>query len=155
MSSRGGGVALGGEALEIGVVNDLRELAGIAAKIDGFCAERNLQPQVAYAVNLAVDELLTNTISYGYDDDRAHRIEIIVRLESGTLVVVIVDDSMAFDVTNAPQPDLDASLADRAVHGLGMFLVHQMMDGVEYRRAEGCNVVTLTKSIGDVDSAEG
>ena len=154
MSARGGGVVLGEDVLEFGLVNDLRELAGVAAKIDSFCAERNLEPQVAYAVNLAVDELLTNTISYGYDDEVAHRIEIIVRLESGTLVVAIVDDSMAFDVTHAPQPDLDASLADRAVDGLGLFLVHRMMDDVEYRRVEGCNVVTLTKSTRYRDGAE-
>ena len=70
---------------------------------------------VAYAVNLAIDEILTNTISYGYEDEERHRIEIIVRV----------------------------------------FLVHQMMDSVEYRREEGCNVVTLIKSTaqGDDDAA--
>ena len=133
------------ERLEISLDNDLRELAGVASEIDRFCEARNLEPQVAYAVNLSVDEILTNTISYGYDDDETHRIELVVRMEDGALIVVIVDDSAAFDVTAETQPELDAPLSERDPGGLGLFLVHQMMDGVEYHRRDGRNVVTLTK----------
>ena len=101
---------------------------------------------VAYAVNLAIDEILTNTISYGYEDDERHQIEIIVQVEADALVVVMVDDSMPFDLALAPDRDLEASLEDTPLGGLGLFLVHQMMDSVEYRREEGCNVVTLIKN---------
>lgn len=134
--------------IEIGLANDLREIAGAAARIDGFCGERGLAPEAAYAVNLAVEELLTNTITHGYDDDdAAHRIEIIVRLEGVTLVVAIVDDGTAFDPTRAPVPDAcaTAALEDGALGGLGLLLVNRMMDTVEYQRRAGCNVVTLTK----------
>jgi anti-sigma regulatory factor (Ser/Thr protein kinase) len=133
------------ESLEISLANELREIAGAAAQIDAFCAARDLR-HVAYAVNLAIDEILTNTISYGYEDDERHQIEIIVRVEAEALVVVIVDDSMPFDLALAPERDLEASLEDTALGGLGLFLVHQMMDSVEYRREEGCNVVTLIKN---------
>ena len=78
------------EALELSLANDPQAIAGIAARIDAFCEARNLPPQIAYAVNLSVDEILTNTISYGYDDDDDHRIVLTLRLEDGTLVVVIV-----------------------------------------------------------------
>ena len=135
------------ERLEISLANDLRELAGVASKIDRFCEARDIEPQVAYAVNLSVDEILTNTISYAYDDDEPHRIELVVRMEDGTLVVVIEDDSAAFDVTAETQPEVDAPLSERDIGGLGLFLVHQMMDGVEYRRRDGRNVVTLTKRV--------
>ena len=135
------------ERLEISLDNDLRELAGVASKIDRFCEARDLEPQVAYAVNLSVDEILTNTISYAYDDDETHRIEVVVRVDDGALVVVIEDDSAAFDVTAETQPELDASLSERDIGGLGLFLVHQMMDGVEYQRRDGRNVVTLTKRV--------
>ena len=135
------------EKLEISLDNDLRELAGVASKIDRFCEACDLEPQVAYAVNLSVDEILTNTISYAYDDDETHRIELVVRVDDGALVVVIEDDSAAFDVTAETQPELDASLSERDIGGLGLFLVHQMMDGVEYQRRDGRNVVTLTKRV--------
>ena len=133
------------QPLEISLANELREIARAAAQIDGFCAARGLQ-HVAYAVNLVIDEILTNTISYGYEDDERHQIEIIVRVEAEALVVVIVDDSMPFDLALAPERDLEASLEDTPLGGLGLFLVHQMMDSVEYRREEGCNVVTLVKN---------
>ena len=134
------------ETLEISLVNDLKEVARVAEQIDEFCASQDLTSEVAYAVNLALDEILTNTISYGYDDDEPHQIEIIVSLEAEVLVIVIVDDSAAFDLSNAPTPDTGASLEERPLGGLGLFLVHQMMDSVEYRREEGRNIVTLKKN---------
>ena len=144
-----------GVSLEISLVNDLREISGVAARIDEFCAARELPEQIAYAVNLAIDEILTNTISYGYDDDDPHRIELIVRLEAGALIVVTVDDSRAFDPSLVePVRDFDSSIEDRALGGLGLFLVQQMMDDVEYQRRDGCNVVTLTKSTVAVGPAD-
>ena len=139
------------EALELSLANDPQAIAGIAARIDAFCEARNLPPQIAYAVNLSVDEILTNTISYGYDDDDgAHRIALTLRLEDGTLVVVIVDDGRAFDSSLTQDPDTESPLEERALGGLGLFLVQQMMDGVDYRRQDDRNVITLTKSTAEV-----
>ena len=134
------------ETLKISLVNDLREIARVAAQIDEFCASLDLTSEVAFAVNLALDEILTNTISYGYDDDEPHRIEITVGPEAEALAIVIVDDSAAFDLSSAPTPDIGTSLEERPLGGLGLFLVHQMMDSVEYRREEGRNIVTLKKN---------
>ena len=131
--------------LEIAIANELEAIVAAAEKIDAFCKEREISPEFAYAVNLSIDEILTNTISYGYDDE-PHRIEIIVRLESDSLVVEIVDDSAPFDLSVTPEANVEASLEERDVGGLGLFLVHQMMDRVEYERIEGRNIVTLTKS---------
>ncbi len=143
------------DRLEVSLANDLRELAGVASRVDRFCEDRGLAPQIAYAVNLSVDEILTNTISYGYGDDEPHVIEFVMRMEDGALVVVIEDDGAAFDVTAQTQPELDAPLGERRPGGLGLFLVRQMMDGVEYQRRDGRNVVTLTKRVaGERNSCE-
>ena len=48
-----------------------------------------------------------------------------------------------------PTGHVEAPLEERALGGLGLFLVQQMMDGVEYQRRAGCNVVTLTKNTAD------
>ena len=127
------------------LANDLRELAAVAARIDEFCAARDLAPAIAYAINLSVDELLTNTISYGYDDDGEHRIDIALRMEGSVIVVEIADDARPFDPRRAPTPDTEASIEDRDIGGLGIFLVHQTMDGLGYRLSGGRNIVTLTK----------
>ena len=142
-------------SLEISLGNELREIAGVAAQVDRFCADHRLMPGLAYAVNLAIDEILTNTISYGYEDRERHRIEVIVNLEADQLVVVIVDDSMPFDLGLAPERDLDLSIEDTALGGLGLYLVHQMMDRVDYRREAGCNIVTLVKGTGRQEDLNG
>ena len=133
-------------AIELSLVNDLQEIVAAASKIDSFCEEQGLTPQIAYAVNLSVDEILTNTISYGYDDDEQHRIGLTLRMEAGTLVVEIADDGRAFDSSLTSEPDVESSLEERALGGLGLFLVQQMMDDVTYQRRDALNLITLKKS---------
>ena len=141
----------------IALTNDLRKIARVAAGIDEFCSAHALAPEIAYSVNLAIDELLTNTISHGYDDEEPHRIEVILRLEGNMVVVAIVDDSAPFDPTEMREQDINALMDGEEIggpemDGLGMLLVNRTMDGVEYRRQDGCNVVTLTKNAAEQDS---
>ena len=135
--------------MKISLFNEKQEIAAAADKIDEFCAERGVDPAAAYAVNLSIDELLTNTISYGYDDSERHRIDLMIRLDGNTIIVEISDDGRPFEPTGVEQPDTDASVEDRAIGGLGIFLVREMMDSFQYRRHRGRNIVTLTKHTGD------
>ena len=140
------GAGAGGR-LEFSLVNDLRGISSAAARIDAFCAAHGLSPGIRFDVTLAVEELVTNTIGYGYDDGGEHSIDVVLRIEGDTLTVEIVDDGRAFDPLQAPEPDLGAPLEERAVGGLGIYLVRKTMDGVAYRRQDGRNVVTLTKHV--------
>ena len=144
--------ASSGGTLEFSIVNDLRDIAGVGEKIGAFCAEHGLAEEVSFEVHLALDELLTNTIDYGYDDDNEHRIDLLLRLESDTLTVEIADDGRAFDPLQAAEPDLGTSIEDRARGGLGIYLVRKMMDSVAYRRQDGRNIVTLTKRVAPDDA---
>lgn len=62
-------------AIELLVANEHREISLAAARIDALCMQNGLAPEVAFEINLAVDELLTNTIIYCYEDGGEHRIE--------------------------------------------------------------------------------
>ena len=135
--------------LQISLTNELREITVAATQIEEFFAARAQSPAIAYAVNLSVDELLTNTISYGYNDGNPHRIDIAVRMDESVIVVEITDDARPFEPSEVPQPDTGASLEDRPLGGLGIFLVREMMDSFHYRRSQGHNIVTLTKEIRD------
>ena len=136
-----------GGTLEFSIVNDLRGIAGAGEKIGAFCAEHGLAEEVSFELHLALDELLTNTIDYGYDNDNEHRIDLLLGLQGDTLTVEIADDGRAFDPLQAAEPDMGASLQDRARGGLGIYLVRKMMDSVAYRRQDGRNIVTLTKRV--------
>ena len=134
------------DTLEISMVNDLRKVDGVTAQIEEFCAARNLAPGIALVLNMAVDELLAGTIAYAYDDDESHRIEIIVCQEGDWLVVVMADDGRALDAWPAPKPVAGASIVEAMSAGArSLFLARTLVEGVHYRRTEGCNVVTLTK----------
>ncbi len=134
------------DTLEISLINDLREIAVVAARVDEFCVQRNYAPQIGYSVNLSIEEILTNRISFGYENDEHRRIEIILRVEGEKLVTVIVDNSAPFDLSAvARNGSSDETLEDDSLTELGLFLVNQMMDGVEYRRESGCNVLIMTK----------
>ena len=134
------------DMLELSLVNDLQEIGAAAARIDAFCEQREITLQTAYAVNLSVDEILTNTISYGYEDDEQHRIGLSMCMEGDVLVVEIVDDGRAFDSSMERELDTEAPLEERALGGLGLFLVQQMMDDVTYQRRDELNVITLRKN---------
>ena len=126
----------------------------MAEKIDDFCAARDVPPAVAYAVNLSLDELLTNTINYGCDDGARHRIDIAVRVDGGAMIVEITDDARPFDPSEAARPDTDMPVEDRPIGGLGIHFVREMMDGFRYCRSGERNVVTLTKNIEAGDAGD-
>ena len=135
--------------LSIRVANDLKELAVIAERVDEFCGRHQISPTVAYQVNVSVDELLTNTISYGYADGAQHEIQIDLSLDGDRLIVRIEDDAKQFDLTDSDpnKADTDSDLDERMPGGLGIFFVHQMMDTVSYRREKNKNIVLLAKKL--------
>ena len=135
--------------IEIALANDIREIASAAAHIDEFCTRQELAPDVAYSVNPAVEEILNNTVHHGYEDDEPHRIEVIVRLEATTLVVMIVDDGKEFDPTKVEGNDITASADDQELGGPGLPLVNRMMDILEYQRRGGCNLVILSREVSE------
>ena len=140
--------------LKIAIANDLRELAGVAAQIDEFCADRDISVHVAYAINVSIEELLTHTISSGYGDDEPHTIELCAWMDAGAVVVEIMDDGVGHEPASFPEPDPENIFDEGALEGPGFFLLHQVMDSVEFGRRDGYNVVTLRKEAADVDGAD-
>ena len=134
-------------ALNLSIRNDIREIAMVAEKITSFCTEQGLDNEIAYAVNLGVEEIIAHTISNGYEDEDIHGIEIVLDKSEREIMVFVVDDSSAFDVSTVQEPDMEQPLEERTTSGLGLFLVRQMMDGITYQRFDGCNIVTLWKKL--------
>jgi sigma-B regulation protein RsbU (phosphoserine phosphatase) len=96
---------------------------------------------------MAFDELLTNVISYAYDDEGQHKIDIRVSLLNDAVVIVITDSGIPFNPFQMKTPDTEASIDDRDIGGLGVHLVREMLDQVNYQRKVDQNVVTLVKGI--------
>lgn len=96
----------------------------------------------AQDLRLAVEEIVTNAITHG----GATRVVLRVEGGGGAVRAVVRDDARPFDPRQAPEPDLDASLEQRRVGGLGWYLVRRLMHELRYRPlAEGGNEVTLVR----------
>ena len=135
------------ERLNLRIANDLAELTRVAESIDEFCANQTIPAGNAFKLNIALEELLTNTISYGYTDEQRHEIAIDIAREGDTIVLEVSDDARPYDPLNAPPPDLDSAIEDRRVGGLGVHLVKTLMDEVRYAYRDGRNHITLRKKI--------
>jgi anti-sigma regulatory factor (Ser/Thr protein kinase) len=92
----------------------------------------------AYKLQLAVDEIATNIISYGYKDvGESAVISIRGEIRDGALVITLEDHAQPFDPRTVRMPDaedLAKPLEERAVGGLGIFLAIQGVDSFDYRR---------------------
>ena len=130
------------DSLSFAVVNDLSEIPRVAARVEEFCVAREIPGKIIYRFNLSLDEVLTNIISHGLTQGR-HEIAVSVALQNGNLVAEVSDDGPAFDPLSAPAPDIRAPIEERKIGGLGIHLLRTLMDAVEYRRADGRNLLTF------------
>lgn len=139
--------------LDVTISNDLGELQRLAMLVDEFVERNALPERIAFNLNLCLDELITNIVSYGFDDGHHHDIHVRFVIRDGMLETEIEDDAKEYDpFTEAPEPDLDAGVDDRPIGGLGVFLVKEFMDRTEYVRTDGRNYTRLWKSIEEQES---
>lgn len=129
------------------ITNQLSELSKIARVVSEFAAAQGLSSKGLYIVNLVLDEIVTNIISYGFQDDRAHSIGIMLGLEGSILTIEVTDDGHPFSIVDAPGINVGLPLDERPIGGLGCHLVRQMMDDVHYERRAGSNHLRLTKNL--------
>jgi anti-sigma regulatory factor (Ser/Thr protein kinase) len=128
------------------IATEIGELARIHAAVEELGQAAAWPPDLVYQVNLVLEELAVNIINYGHAGDPSHEIEVVLAWEADRLTIEMVDDAPAFNLLDdAPEPDLSSALEDRRVGGLGVYLVHTLMDELPYRREEGRNHLTLIK----------
>jgi len=126
---------------------DLREIERLNRIVRQFGDLHEIPSRTLYAVNLALDEVVTNIVRHGFDDPAGQLLEAHILAEKGELTTVVTDPGRRFDPMDVPPPDLTAPLAERSLGGLGVHLVRNLMDRVEYRRENEKNVLTLHKRI--------
>ena len=126
---------------------DLKEIERLNRIVRQFGELHEVPSRTLYAVNLALDEVVTNVVCYGFDNFTNEELEARLSTHGGELETVVVDGGRAFNPLDAPAPDLSAPLNERALGGLGIHLVRSLMDRVEYRREAEKNVLTMRKRI--------
>ncbi len=125
------------------LANDPVELERLSEVLREMGECEDWPPDLVFRVELALEELATNIISYAYEGGK-HEFEVTLISEADALTIEIADDGKPFDpLSDAPEPDLDAPIEERAVGKLGIHLVKTLMDEVRYQRDGGKNRLTL------------
>lgn len=133
-------------SLQLQIDNDFSAIAPASAKMREFLEQRQAPDAAAFLADLVIEELVTNTIKYGYDDERPHCIQAAVDFADDQLIVEVRDDGREFDPLARERPDTTLTAEERGIGGLGIHLVCEMSDSVRYERRDGWNVVTARKT---------
>jgi len=123
---------------------DLDEIAGISTALEEVMKTHSFGEEEILDTQLAVEEAITNVIVHGYEG-REGEIVITCRATKGTVEIQIEDTAPPFDPLSLPEPDLTASVDDRKIGGLGIFLIRQVMDNIAYRHEDNKNILILVK----------
>lgn len=136
------------DQLTLRVKSAFAEIPAANEAASRWLADRNAPPAADYLANLAIEELVTNCIKYGYEDSAEHVIEIELKLSAGEMVLSVTDDGHPFNPLELPEPDTRLPVEDRPVGGLGIHLLRKMFDRMEYTRDGDKNRLILRKTLG-------
>jgi serine/threonine-protein kinase RsbW len=131
------------------------ELAGTADQLSvlmqfaqNFRRDEALSDGDAFALELVLEELFMNVAMHGSAGRAAPPGVVVTLATTGPeLLIVLEDDGTPFDPLTAPPPDITASLDERPIGGLGLYLIQELMDHVDYQLVNGRNRIQLRKTL--------
>jgi serine/threonine-protein kinase RsbW len=127
--------------------NDIAELKILCQQLESIGGALGLPQRFVFEINLALDELFTNIISYGFNDRSEHAIQVRISADDSLLTITVEDDGIPFNPIERAEPRIPATIEDCTVGGLGIYLIKNLMDDVGYRRNHDKNILTLKKKI--------
>lgn len=131
------------DELRVSLSPRLSAVRSLAQMVEEFGDANKLPEQQIYMINLALDELITNTVSYGLRGVSRPTIEIALQVSENTLVLTMEDNGQPFDPTRDTNPDLSSAVDERPVGGLGLHLIKTFADRVDYEYSDGKNRLVM------------
>jgi len=133
---------------EICVSSQMLNLAAIAEFVSERAQLAGLTDDEVFDVAMAVDEACTNAMEHAYDGRPDGQVRVCCYVEKDEFVVRVTDYGRSFDPSAIGLPDLSGPLEERQIGGLGLYLMSQLMDRVEYRADEEVgNQVVMRKRV--------
>lgn len=129
------------------IKNDLYEIKAVHQFLAETIKKHNINGRTLFHLQLTCEELITNTIKYGFTDDKEHSLQICCRIESDRIILKLRDNGLPFNPLQHSEPDTRLPLEKRPIGGLGIYFAKRLMDKLEYQRKGDYNVLLLTKNI--------
>lgn len=132
---------------QLTLTNDIQELERLEPFLENFFNRNNLDVTLLPSVNLALEEALANVIMYAYPKGVQGEVTLSTNIKGEDILMEIKDKGAPFDPLQQQETNLDVPLEERQIGGLGIHLIKEIMDGVEYARADGKNVLKMRKKL--------
>ncbi|MBQ9666487.1 MAG: ATP-binding protein [Bacteroidaceae bacterium] len=127
--------------------NDVQEVPQLAQFVEEVCEAVEFDPATTMSMNLAIEEAVVNVMNYAYPAGTKGDIDIEAQANDVRLKFTIIDSGTPFDPTAKEEVDTTLTAEERSIGGLGIHLVRQLMDSINYERVGGKNILTLRKKI--------
>ena len=127
--------------------NDIEKVPVLAEFVDEVCEIVGFDMSTTMGINLALEEAVVNVMSYAYQPGTTGNVNIEAIANETRLKFIISDWGTPFDPTAEKEVDTTLSAEERPIGGLGIHLVRQIMDSINYERIDGMNVLTLRKKL--------
>ena len=127
--------------------NDIETIPQLNEFIDTVAEEIGLDMSLTMSLNLAIEEAVVNVMEYAYPEGEQGNVDIEVSADERWLTFIISDNGIPFDPTTQKDANTTLSAEERPIGGLGIFLVRQLMDSINYQRKDGKNILTLSKKM--------
>ncbi len=128
------------------LANDLAEIPRLADFVEAFCAPLDPPTKDLFALQLALEEAVTNVIHHGYTDGGTHTFSVALARDGRRVTAVLTDDAPAYDPLARKEVDTAVPWAEREIGGLGVHLLKKLMDSAHYERRADRNVLTLVRT---------
>ena len=120
-------------------LDEIRDFVAREARQAGF------SDKAVYSIQLAADEAASNIIEHAYAGRSDASFELTCECTNDRLIMIFTDRGLSFDITKVDKPDIKADLFKRKIGGLGVYLIHKLMDEVSYKSTNSGNMLTLIK----------
>ena len=149
LSLRTGPMSTSASHLLLTLTNDLAEIPRLAAEVERFCEPLEPSMKDLLAIQLALEETVTNVINHGYrsEEPRTRRFTVELSGDNGTIRMVVKDDAPAYDPLARPPVDTSLPIEERPIGGLGVHLVKNLMQRTRYEHVDGHNVLTMERTL--------
>ncbi|MFA6404314.1 MAG: ATP-binding protein [Salinivirgaceae bacterium] len=124
----------------------MTEIRYVAEVVDQLAIEWKFLPKLSKQLNLAIEEVVSNIIFYAYIDKKEHTITIEIQNQGKDICIQVTDDGQCFNLLESGNKvDINTSIEERKIGGLGIHILKTLVDKIEYARKGETNVVKLTK----------
>ncbi len=130
---------------DINLKNQLSELENLKSRFSQFAEQNAISISLARSINVVIDELLGNIMTYAFKDELSHDIEFRAELKGNRLQLTVIDDGVPFNPLLSETPDTSTSIEERQIGGLGIHVVKNLVDEISYHRGSGRNVLSVVK----------